>query len=671
MQPVGDAKVLVNGSTVNSTKPVSLSHNDRILFGTSSIFLFKMPNRERESANDPTWAMAQREIAKNQGYTAVTNNSTALKALYDDITEVLPHINDINAMSEEMERQKKFELVIGADSTLVIKVTDTYRGYKWIWTKEKLLNSRFLMEELYNMYQEFGMSAIEKLTAKNDPFYEPPEDWLIGTGRISLKSLTYLLDIHETIMVTDYKGSNEGILKVDIELGKKVDAKSYDGNAQSLIGKPFGFTIRLGNICGLRWNKGSIKLKYTIRDYLLKPKRGKPGNNKVAPDSGVEEFMRSEIHWTKPIEKISNNIEISDEYVVDIEDLSAKALEGITRDSLVIEVWGEQQQIDDAVLAERGLLKALPKRKNMQLLELASGKNMTADLVRDIAKIMADPDMANGVEALDKVLTEQFSKFDILQKRVVEALQKNQDLERNAEIFKLEIDGLKVEIGRLNEMHYIRNIDHTREVERLKREIINKFKALWDEARTNAALRVELADAKAEVHKLKSEFKPNRSRMPTTASTNTSEPISMTSDYSQDELNALLKEKDEEIDHWKNQMAELKRQIFMMESDAESNQKMDSLAKDMERLLNMMDKSISSDKGTINRLSGVMGATLRRQQLESAGRVGRVVASQRAVPARSATKIDDHKQPLIDDQHPQKIPADHRSGFRALLKYLC
>ena len=58
--------IFLNGERFSSRK--NLYHNDRIIFGTNSIFLFKNPGKEKESPNtnlnenDIDWEFAQKEL---------------------------------------------------------------------------------------------------------------------------------------------------------------------------------------------------------------------------------------------------------------------------------------------------------------------------------------------------------------------------------------------------------------------------------------------------------------------------------------------------------------------------------------------------------------------------------------------------------------------------------
>ena len=43
------------------------------------------------------------------------------------------------------------------------------------------------------------------LPREEDPFWEPPEDVLIGTASVFLQSLSFALDFDDKLSITDYK----------------------------------------------------------------------------------------------------------------------------------------------------------------------------------------------------------------------------------------------------------------------------------------------------------------------------------------------------------------------------------------------------------------------------------------------------------------------------------
>ena len=64
-----NVRLLVNGKAIGTK--TAISHNDRIIFGTTKYFVFVNP-KERDSSKQPhteiTFEMAQEEIAKKSGF---------------------------------------------------------------------------------------------------------------------------------------------------------------------------------------------------------------------------------------------------------------------------------------------------------------------------------------------------------------------------------------------------------------------------------------------------------------------------------------------------------------------------------------------------------------------------------------------------------------------------
>ena len=84
---------------------------------------------------------------------------------------------------------------------------------------------------------------------EEDPFWEPMEDVLIGTANVFLQSLCYALDFDDKVLITDYKGSEEGYLYVHVTPcetnGKPLDEESFVEDQKDLIGKPYNFKVSL------------------------------------------------------------------------------------------------------------------------------------------------------------------------------------------------------------------------------------------------------------------------------------------------------------------------------------------------------------------------------------------------------------------------------------------
>ena len=67
-----------------------------------------------------------------------------------------------------------------------------------------LIQYFFCQQDLYQRFLD-GDESVKNIPLEEDPFWEPPEDVLIGTANVFLQSLSYALDFDDKLMVTDYK----------------------------------------------------------------------------------------------------------------------------------------------------------------------------------------------------------------------------------------------------------------------------------------------------------------------------------------------------------------------------------------------------------------------------------------------------------------------------------
>ena len=65
----------------------------------------------------------------------------------------------------------------------------------------------FFHQELYQKYVD-GDDEYKKIKEEDDPFYDPPEDLMIGTANVFLQSLSYALDFDDKLTISDYKVSH-------------------------------------------------------------------------------------------------------------------------------------------------------------------------------------------------------------------------------------------------------------------------------------------------------------------------------------------------------------------------------------------------------------------------------------------------------------------------------
>ena len=153
LQPEGeDCRLLLNGDQV--TDKVSLNHhdrydrndcliclcyfqdnkktnsvlhfisasNERLMFGTTQLFVFHHPDQSTKVPGtyaEVTFELAQEEIQSKAGYHVDYEEQTLEQAIQNkDMFEVLPAISEANGISEELDRNTRFEAMLIAPQIL-------------------------------------------------------------------------------------------------------------------------------------------------------------------------------------------------------------------------------------------------------------------------------------------------------------------------------------------------------------------------------------------------------------------------------------------------------------------------------------------------------------------------------------------------------------------------
>ncbi|XP_071088999.1 kinesin-like protein KIF28 isoform X1 [Haliotis cracherodii] len=290
IEPVGNhgAKTKVNGLPLAGRK--QLCHKDRILFGSNHLYVFMNPLKPETDVDLPaqiTWEFAQKEIAQAKGFATGSAGMTKEQQIaQEQILEILPMVSEVNAVSEELNKQKNFEVVLisaaaqegqgGQKGTsrskdaarVMVKMKNLLNGNTWLWERGKFMNRRYLIQEMYQRYLDGeDVSHIKK---EDDPFWEPTEDVLIGTANVFLQSLAFGLDFDDKVVITDYKAQEEGFLFVNVtpctQSGKPFDEEYFVESPNELLQKPYHFkvTIQSADINKPRFSKG-VRIKY--KDY--------------------------------------------------------------------------------------------------------------------------------------------------------------------------------------------------------------------------------------------------------------------------------------------------------------------------------------------------------------------------------------------------------------------
>nr|XP_022300390.1 kinesin-like protein KIF28P isoform X2 [Crassostrea virginica] len=277
-----DGKILVNGAKI--TKETDLHHNDRVLFGPNHLYVFHHPQDEAKNVKEgkvtetPTYDTAQEEIAKKAGFMDKAGKSEEDLILQEDVIQMLPMVNEADAMSAELDKKVKFELALvspqarglkGGKTEVMVKMRNLENGNEWLWDRNKFINRKFLMQEMYQNYVE-GADDWD-VPKEKDPFWEDADvEVLIGTVHVHLMSLSHKLDIEETLTVTNYQGKENGHIEIEImpctPKGEGLGEDDFLDDPKELVGKELNFKFKINFGRGLPSNmrQSCCKFKFYL-----------------------------------------------------------------------------------------------------------------------------------------------------------------------------------------------------------------------------------------------------------------------------------------------------------------------------------------------------------------------------------------------------------------------
>lgn len=303
-----NVRLLVNGKAVGTK--TAISHNDRIIFGTTKYFVFVNP-KERDSSKQPhteiTFEMAQEEIAKKSGFDIEGQNKSREDVLLqEDLLEMLPAVEEANSISEELDKKRKFDLMIvspeargelSGRTEVMVRMKDLETNHEWIWPRQKFFNRKYVMQEMYNDLIEGDDWA---LPADKDPFIDDPNaDYHIGSVKLWLKSVAYMIEMKEQLEITDFKGNEVGLLNFEVLPCDKTGKKEYTDDddifveaPEELIGKEINFNMKLLGAKGLPNKFTDIYAKYMF--YL----DNKPVITKKIPNTINPDWNFTQLHAT-------------------------------------------------------------------------------------------------------------------------------------------------------------------------------------------------------------------------------------------------------------------------------------------------------------------------------------------------------------------------------------
>ncbi|KAJ1560421.1 hypothetical protein HK096_008789, partial [Nowakowskiella sp. JEL0078] len=185
---------------------------------------------------------------------------------------------------------------------------------------------------------------------EKDAFATDVEDWMIGTGSVTLRTLGYLIDIRDsTVLISDVKGANEGILRVSVSaeiLGiDPIEISKSCTDPKFLEGKDIKICVKVHGAIGLRWTKGPMYCTYSfwkVEEQIeenIKNSASNENKNTIQISPIAHNWDSPNIHRTKVVPN-SHNPEFCDEHTFLIRTATADFVEFISHDSLKIDIWG-------------------------------------------------------------------------------------------------------------------------------------------------------------------------------------------------------------------------------------------------------------------------------------------------------------------------------------------
>ncbi|XP_072032274.1 LOW QUALITY PROTEIN: kinesin-like protein KIF28P [Amphiura filiformis] len=358
-----EAKLLVNGDSVMNKQ--ELDHNDRVMFGSNHLYVFYHPDLYKANPKNYTqiitYEMAQGEIAAQSGFDMSAKHSNDELLLQEDLVEMIPALEEANAISEELDKKVKFEIVVmsakarglaSGRTEVCVKMRNLENSLEYIWPRNRFIRRKYLMQE---MYQNFAEGADWQLPDEQDPFTEDADTEVqIGVVNCYLQSLAYLIESREQLEITDYRNKEVGLLSVEIVPCDKSGREFTDADdifvedPKELIGTPVNFVVKVNSATGIPNKYTDIYCKYNM---FLDTEPSKTGVIKGTsnPEFKHRKFYNYDVTTSQLVDYMNNGV-------------------------LMIQIWGKQKMLQATKKVK------LQNTKQINLAEVvAKGNNQNQD----------------------------------------------------------------------------------------------------------------------------------------------------------------------------------------------------------------------------------------------------------------------------------------------------
>ncbi|XP_077966673.1 kinesin-like protein KIF28 [Styela clava] len=313
-----EAKVRFNGELLLEGDEMQLRQNDRILFGTSHLYVYCDPVQYKAAPQnypEVSYEMAQDEISACIGLSSAAEKSKAEAEIREQLAELRPAVDEANSISEELDQKVKFDVLVvpphyrGIDTgmtEIMVRMKHLENGMSWVWSREKFINRKYIMQEMYEEREEGQATAHEE-----NPFTEDANtDILIGSAAVSPQCLAYMIDMSQQFPLLGYAGDSVGVINGSLvpcdSKGKEItddDNAEFIDDPKELIGRKYKVKVKIDNARGLPKRFKDVYVKYDM--FLETDNKTKVINGTANPDfnySGTHQFnpATSElVNWLK------------------------------------------------------------------------------------------------------------------------------------------------------------------------------------------------------------------------------------------------------------------------------------------------------------------------------------------------------------------------------------
>lgn len=240
----GAPLIMVNGKEINDD--ITLSPGDTLAFGYSALFFCE--DTERAAELD-CWerglaGLYETEIESKLWHPNDTHRTNRVMAwertnLENRFKAAVALVVEANTIADDLGRDTRFELMVnGFDSaTERITFSAVASSAKYdvadAWSEKKLalrLSTMRAMRRRWIHDFDLDLTLLDaEYPIVRDPFYDPPDHLLVGIAFVYLDALNYLIDIKESVPISNFRGDPVGELAVHLTPSISGNPKAEDG----------------------------------------------------------------------------------------------------------------------------------------------------------------------------------------------------------------------------------------------------------------------------------------------------------------------------------------------------------------------------------------------------------------------------------------------------------